>query len=913
VLVGRDLESAQLAELLDHARHGSSGSLVVRGEPGVGKSALLEELVSGASEVLVLRTQGLEVESPLAFAALHRLLLPVMRLREELPAPQARALRVAFGEQDGPSIEPFLVAVATLSMLTAAAEESTVLAVVEDAHWLDSATADALLFCARRLGADRVLLVFSARDGVESPFRPDGIADLELTGLAPVAARELLDQRLGDAAVAEVAERLIAESGGNPLALLELPTELSLEQLGGASPLPAQLHLTTRVEQAFLDRSRLLPPAVQSLLLLAAADDTGQLAVVRLAASTLGLGEQALDLAVGSGLLLAQAESVAVRHPLVRSALYQAASGQQRRQVHQALADALAGLGDSDREAWHRASAAQGPDPDVVAALELVGSRAERRGAYVSALAAYERAAALTTLSPQRAALTLAAARNAWASGQIARARALLAATRQFAEDPVLLSDVARLQARIEVNIGSANDAHRIFTEAAHAIHDIDPARALEMAVAAAIMGTYGADGGVALAPGDIDTHLTGADSARSVCLKQMLAAMDRAAEDDWAAAVAALDIALATGDQLTDLDVLGNLGNAALQLGDDQSQQHFYSLALSRAREAGAVMAVVYALQRLCFGYLVAGDWATVRASAQEALGLATSMGARALTAPPLAWLTLLAALQGRDDYEDLLADLEEVVAVHPLGILTDPVHDLTRWARGVRAAAAADTFGAVHHLSQMRLPVLARMAATDRIDAAVRAGEPDLARRWVANDLADFAEATGRPWALAAVAYGRAMTSDASDSDSPGDPEMLFKAALAHHTQGGRSYDQARTHLAYGEWLRRAQRRLDAREHLRHALEFFNDVHALALADRASAELRASGETARKRDPSTQVLLTPMELKVAQMVSSGLSNKEVAAQIWVSPRTVAFHLRNVFAKAGVSSRGELAQLELT
>jgi predicted ATPase len=229
VLVGRDLESAQLAELLDHARHGSSGSLVVRGEPGVGKSALLEELVSGASEVLVLRTQGLEVESPLAFAALHRLLLPVMRLREELPAPQARALRVAFGEQDGPSIEPFLVAVATLSMLTAAAEESTVLAVVEDAHWLDSATADALLFCARRLGADRVLLVFSARDGVESPFRPDGIADLELTGLAPVAARELLDQRLGDAAVAEVAERLIAESGGNPLALLELPTELSLE------------------------------------------------------------------------------------------------------------------------------------------------------------------------------------------------------------------------------------------------------------------------------------------------------------------------------------------------------------------------------------------------------------------------------------------------------------------------------------------------------------------------------------------------------------------------------------------------------------------------------------------------------------------------------------------------------------
>ena len=232
MLVGRDLETAHLAELLDHARHGSSASLVVRGEPGVGKSALLEELVADAAEVLVLRTQGLETESPLAFAALHRLLLPVRRLREELPAPQARALRVAFGEEDGPSIEPFLVAVATLSMLTTAAEESTVVCVVEDAHWLDSATADALLFCGRRLGADRVLLVFSARDGAATPFRSDGIAEMTLAGLAPAAARELLDQRLGDAPALEVTERLMAESGGNPLALLELPTELSARAAG---------------------------------------------------------------------------------------------------------------------------------------------------------------------------------------------------------------------------------------------------------------------------------------------------------------------------------------------------------------------------------------------------------------------------------------------------------------------------------------------------------------------------------------------------------------------------------------------------------------------------------------------------------------------------------------------------------
>ncbi len=908
MLVGRDVETAHLAGLLEQARHGSSASLVVHGEPGVGKSALLEALVADAGEALVLRTQGVEAEAPLAFAALHRLLLPVMRLREDLPDPQARALRVAFGEEGGPAIEPFLVAIATLSMLTAAAEEAPVLCVVEDAHWLDPASVDALLFCARRLGADRVLLVFSARDGVATPFRPVDVDELRLVGLDPQAARQLLDERLGDATAPEVTERLIAESGGNPLALLELPTGLSTRQLEGSAPLPTQLHLTTRMEQAFLDRSRLLPSPVQSMLLLAAADDTGSLAVLRHAASGLGLSEEALEAAVASGLLIADGESVRVRHPLVRSAVYQAVTGEQRRQVHRALADTSAGLGDSDREAWHRAAAAEGPDPEVVAALELVGSRAERRGGYVSALAAYQRAATLSTLTPQRAALTLAAARNAWASGKTSQARALLDAARQLAEDPVLLSDIARLQGRIEVNIGSANDAHRIFTEAAHAVHDIAPARALEMAVAAAIMASYGADGGVSLDDGDIDTDVTEADSARTACLKQMLVAMTRADEGDWVSAVAALDLALVTGEELTDLDVLGNLGNAALQLGDEVAQQRFYTVALSRSREAGAAMGVVYALQRLCFGYLVAGDWAAVRSSAEEALALGTSMGQRALTAPPLAWLTLLAALQGRDDYDTLLADLEDVVAVHPLGILTDPVHDLTRWAKGARAAAAADNFGALHHLSQLRVPALARMAAAERIDASVRAGEPDLARQWV-DELAEFAEATGRDWALATVAYGQAV---AGEPSAPGDTERLFADALAHHAHARHAYDRARTHLAYGEWLRRSQRRVDAREHLRRALETFNDLRAAALVERATAELRASGATARKRDVSTQVLLTPTELKVAQLVASGLSNKDVAAQIWVSPRTVAFHLRNVFAKAGVTSRGELSQLDL-
>ncbi len=906
MLVGRDLESAHLAGLLEQARHGSSASLVVHGEPGVGKSALLEELVEQAGEALVLRTQGLEVEAPLAFAGLHRLLLPVMRLRDLLPAPQARALRVAFGEEDGPSIEPFLVAVATLSMLTAAAEENTVLCVVEDAHWLDSATAEALLFCARRLGADRVFLVFSARDGAATPFRPDGIGELLLTGLEPAAARELLEQRPGAAPAPEVTERLIAESAGNPLALLELPTELSADQLGGSTPLPAQLHLTTRVEQAFLDRSRLLPAPVQTLLLVAAADDTGDLALVRRAASALGVDEQALEAAVSSGLLIAESVAVRVRHPLVRSAVYQAATGEQRRQVHHALAEASAGLGDSDREAWHRAAAAEGPDPDVMDALEQVASRAERRGGYAAATTAYERAAALSPEPQHGAALTFAAARTAWACGQAVASRELLSTARATATDPVLLSDIARLRGHIEVNIGSATDAHQIFIDAVHAVHDADPLRALEMAVAAAVMRTYAVDSGAALQPGDLLVEPSAGDTPRTRCLKQLLVAMTLTTEQSWSGAVAALDSALASGEEVDDLAVQGNLGNAALQLGDDEAQQRFYTVALSRARDRGAVTGVVYALQRLCFGHLLAGELAAVRNRAEEALALGQSIGQGAMTVPPMAWLTLLAALQDRDDYDTRLRELDEVVAAYPLGILTDPVHDLTRWAKGIRAAGEGDAFGALHHLSRFRLPVLARMAAVERIDAAVRAGEPDLARRWV-DELAGFADATGRPWALGTVAYGRAMT-----TADPAEAEAQFEEALSHYLRAGRRLDEARVHLAYGEWLRRNQRRIDARHHLRQALETFGDEHAEGLVRRATQELRASGETARKRDVSTQVLLTPMELKVAQLVASGMSNKDVAAQIWVSPRTVAFHLRNVFAKAGISSRGELARLDL-
>ena len=409
-------------------------------------------------------------------------------------------------------------------------------------------------------------------------------------------------------------------------------------------------------------------------------------------------------------------------------------------------------------------------------------------------MAAFERAAGLTPGTAQRAELTLAAARNAWACGQTTRARALLAAARQHAEDPVLLGGIARLRggsrstsARRPTRTGSSSSPPAPSAT-------IDPPRALEMAVAAAIMRTYGADSGAALQADDIDVEVAEADPPRTACLKQMLVAMTRAGSGDWAGAVTALDAALSLGDAVDDLDVLGNLGNAALQLGDDEAQQHFYGLALSRAREAGAVMVVVYALQRLCFGYLVArrlGGGAQQRRRGARARHRRRATGA---DRPPLAWLTLLAALQGRDDYEHPARrpgrGRRGAPAGHPdrPGPRPDPV------GQGGARRAGGDSFGALHHLSRMRLRALARMAAVERIDAAVRAGEPDLARGWV-EELAGFADATGRPWALATVAYGRAMT---AATQATRRRDALFADALAHHAGAGRPLRRRRAPIS-------------------------------------------------------------------------------------------------------------------
>jgi DNA-binding CsgD family transcriptional regulator len=904
---GRERERSALAGVLAGARAGTAGAFVIRGDAGVGKSVLLDALTADAtgSGMRVLRSQGLESEAPLAFAGLYQLLRPLLNELDQLPAPQARALRVAFGQQEGDSGDRFVIALATLGLITAAAETQPVLVAVDDAHWLDDASAEALLFTTRRLQADPVAVILTVRDGDSRTFTADDLPTLQLAGLDDTASLALLTEHLGHALPDQLTRAVLDQAAGNPLALVELPTALSPDQLNGTAPLPQHLQLTDRVQRVFLDRCRRLPEDVQTLLLIAAADDTGNLSIVQSATAAVGVAEadvhRALALAEQARLLHADRDSIRVRHPLVRSAIYQAATSQERRTAHQALAAVLGASQQPDRQAWHLAHAADGPDREVADALTRVAERAERAGGYTAAAAAFERAADLATTEVDQAARLFLAARNAWAAGQAARGRTLAEAARRVADDRLLRADIDRLRARIEVHVGSPATAHHIFTTAARAVAADDPVRALEMRVAATLTHQFNPD-----VPEDVETWPDEAmpTDARTRCLQHLLAATTAEGAHRWVDAMAGISEAVNLAAELEDPDVIANVGNAALHLGDDEGHRRCFQRVLSGARDRGAAVSVLYALPRLAFADHISGQWNRVRDSADEAVVLAIATGQPPLAATSLAWLTMLAALRGEDTYDARRNRLEEAQR-GPLGVLTDPVHDLACWSAGIQAAHDGDAAGALHELSKLHVHPLVRMAAYDRFEAAVRAGQTELAQSWV-EELSGFAEATGWPWADAAVSYGRALLADAADASS------WFETALAHHAGANRPYERARTHLAYGELLRRNQRRVDARPHLRAALALFEDLGATPFATRAAQELRASGETARKRDPSTLTALTPMELQVAQLVGQGMSNKEVAAQLWISPRTVAFHLRGAFSKLGLTSRGELISIQL-
>jgi DNA-binding CsgD family transcriptional regulator len=909
MLWGRASESVRLDALFADAAAGRGGVVVVRGEPGVGKSALLSDASSRAAGARVLWTQGIESESPLAFAALHRLLRPVLPYLDRMPVPQAQALRGAFGEQESSAADRFAVFVATLSLLSEAAEERPVIAVVDDAQWLDAASAEALLFVARRLLADRVALVFGAREGDVRTFHGDGLPELVLGGLDPASAGALLAEQAGMPVSAEVCAALVAQTGGSPLALTELPAVMSVGQLAGRARLPDPLPLTAGVERTFLDRARRLPGEAQTLLLVAAADGSGQIATVRRAAVALGAGAEALQAAERSGLIRVQGSELRFRHPLVRSAIYGAATLVEQQRVHRVLAESLSG--DRDRRAWHLALATEGLDDGVAADLDAVAGRAQRRGGHEAASAAWERAAELTTEAEARARRLQDAAMSAWLGGQTGRAHALADDARRYASDPVLLSDIDRLRARLEWNVGSAQTGQSIVLRAAQDVAPFDEARALEMAMLGTTLATFAAGPGLTVDPSTFLPPLPDDAPARLKCCRALITGQQHLLHGQMRAAAQTLRRAFNLHQpQPGDVDLLANMGLAAFHLGDDTIVHRNLTWLRDFARESAAVSVVVFAQARLPMADVPAGRWDAASASATEALELARSAGLPSMTALPLAWQTLLAALRGSQDGAEALEELERLRARQPIGIVSVAVADFIEWAKGVAAAGTSDTDAAMHHLGRLRHPAIRRLAALDRLEAASRAGEhAGQLRAWTA-ELEQFGYDTAAAWAAAIGAHGRALIAADGGSD---DPEPHFLTATAEHSRASRPVAQARTQLAYGEFLRRSGRRVDARAQLRAALEVFTEVGALPWADRARQELRASGETARQRDPSTSLQLTPQEQQVANLVSRGSSNADVAAQLFLSRRTVEYHLSNAYQKLGVRSRGDLVRLALS
>jgi DNA-binding CsgD family transcriptional regulator len=903
MLYGRDVERSAINALLDGARQARGGVLVLRGSPGAGKSVLLEDAATAAAGMRVLRATGVESEFELPFAALHQLLRPLLSRVDRLPAPQAGALSSAFGLVANSQDNRFLVSVALLGMLDELAEESPVLCVIDDAQWLDEASAAALEFVARRVDADPIALLLAARDADVRRFSAPGLPDLHVDGLDSEAGRQLLAERVGVPIPPEVLSRLMEATGGNPLALVELPSLITPGQISGREPLPSPLPMTDAVQRLFVQQVRRLPDHTQRLLLVAAADETSRLATVLAAALELGVPAAALDPAERADLVWIQSGQLAFRHPLVRSSVYQSATDAERRSVHRALSEVLVEEADADRRAWHLALATVRPDESVVQLLEQTALRARSRGGFEAACMALERAAQLTAEPEARAGRLAAAGQSAWQAGQLVRAAGLLQQARPLTGDPILGADVDQLRAWIELSVGSSMTARRLLINAAKEIADIDPQRALEMLSAAAEAAWIAGDADAGAELGQVAARLPPPDTPRARFLHHLLNGFVGLLRGHVARPVRALQAAMDLPAD-PDPDLVVRAGHLAFYLGDDDAAYRLNAQTVAAARTTGAIGDLLFALPRLALAEVLTGRWSAGEVSADEAARLSRETSQPGLSAVPLVWLVVLAVLTGDEErFQSLVAKTEDLAGSHSLGVFDAQVRDALHWAQGLRELAAGNPESAVTWFSAMTHPAVAGMAAAlDRIEAAIRGGHRDEALEWL-DRLDAFATHTGIASEQARVAHCRALLAEGETARG------LFEEALTLHARSRRPFERARTELAYGEFLRRARRRVEARTHLQAALDRFEQLNARPWAERARLELRAAGRTARKRDPSTVVQLTPQEMQVARFVARGLHTREVAAQLFLSTRTVDFHLRNVFAKLGISSRTELAR----
>jgi DNA-binding CsgD family transcriptional regulator len=901
VLLGRESECRAIDELLDGARSSRSGALVLRGEAGIGKSSLLDYAIAHADGMRVLAGSGVETESELPFAGMHQLLWPLMDRADELPEVQAEALRGAFGLSAERVEDRFLVSAAMLGLLTAAADAVPLGCVVDDAHWFDGASADALVFIARRLHADPVALVVAARDGDARRFQAPGLPQLSLGGLGPADAAALLDD--AGSLPATVRDELVDATGGNPLALLELPAALSDDERSGRAPLRPDLPLAERIEHAFLARVEPLPEDARRLLLLAAADDTGDTGTLLTAAGALGIDAVALDTAEKAGLLTTDRGLARFRHPLVRSAVYRAAPFGERREVHEALAAALSDEPNADRAAWHLAVVATPPDDAVAEALAATADRAQRRGGYAAAARALERAAELDSDPSRRTDRLLAAASAAALAGRPGASAALLDRAAPGIADPVRQAEAARIRSQLELAVGSPGEAHAMVADAARAVLPIDRPVALELLAMTRTLASISGDLQATVETSQIASTIEpDPDNADEVFLTRMMVGLGKVIDGDSAAGAALVEEALAVAESMDDPLQLDRAAAGAFILGDWSRARRFRDQGIRLARERGAVGLLPHILGFRAAVALWDRRLADAAADAAEAVRLADDIGAENARAMPLGVLAWIAGLRGdelecRRLAEDALTlSLERGLAL-PGGVATWALAELDlvlgRWDEALARLVALED-----------QPYLRVISAWDRVEAAVRCGRPEVAERAV-ELLAEWSAGASAAWAVPVLADCRGLA-------EPSDEAQAWFEIAIDGLEGARPLDRARIHLHCGEHLRRERRRIDARTHLREAFDGFDRLGVEPWAERARRELRATGETARKRDLSPLAELTPQELQVARLVGEGATNKAVAAQLFVSPKTVEYHLRKVFAKLGIASRTELIRIDL-
>ena len=911
-MVGREREQRRLDALLDAARAGNSGVLVVRGEAGIGKTTLLDYAAERAGGMRMLRACGVQAEIGLAFAALDQLLRPVLGLLDALPARQAGAVRAALALSEAAEVDRFAVYVATLALLAAAAEPGPLLALVDDAHWLDRSSAEALRFAGRRLEAEGIALVFAARDREPDEFAAPGFEELHLRGLDVDAAATVLQRR--GARVSRVAvARIAAETGGNPLAVIELGELLTPEQLAGEQPLPAPLAAGETAQRGFLRRVHLLSAGAQAALVVAASAGESELGPLLAALDSIGVGRHALNEVEAAGLLDLRGGRVAFEHPLLRSAVYGAADPSERRAAHRALADAL-GSWPADRRAWHLAQAALGPDEDVAAALEQAAEAARRRTGYAAAADALERAAQLTPPGGRRVQRLIAGADMARHAGRVEHGLRLLDSAAAEASDLRLVAETTHARGRLDWMRGQARRAVREYAEAAAMVEQANAGLAvlawLEASMAAREAG----------------------DMMRAVEAAQRAEALAGAGEDVLAAAARALvgvacywtgepgeaharlSRAIVASDhaQLTDLGA-GSLADVSAEsliyltawrvwtgVGVERGRATLEDL-LDTTRGAGALGLLAFVLGVYARLLVRDGQWETAYAATAEAAVIAAEVGAAPQHLELLGALALIEAAQGRE--RACRAHAEEALAITQTTELASPV--TVHEALGLLELGAGRAEQALPHLETATTAGgsghkrLARPSLGDLVEAHIRSGHAVPATLTAALSRAGQGDFDGSR-AVVHRCLGLLAGEDAFDAH--------FSRALELHGNAW-PFAHARTELAYGERLRRAGRRSNARTQLRAALATFETVGADPWAERARRELRATGERIARRDPTTAEQLTPQELQIALLVARGATNREAAATVFLSPKTVEHHLSQIYRKLGLRSRSELAR----